>query len=107
MAVTVSEPLNTVYLMTPGVPFPVHDIDAILTRPNWQARAACGDQPPNVFFPERGQPTRPAVAICRTYAVRPECLEFAMADSSLTGIWGGTSERQRRQMRRQARQGTG
>ena len=30
-----------------------------------------------------------------------ECLEFALADLTIIGLWGGTDDAERRQMRRQ------
>jgi WhiB family transcriptional regulator, redox-sensing transcriptional regulator len=39
---------------------------------------------------------------CARAAVRPECLEAVLADESLVGLWGGTNERERREMRRGA-----
>ena len=38
--------------------------------------------------------------LCDTCPVRRECLEFALADESLTGLWGGTTDMERRLMRR-------
>jgi hypothetical protein len=31
--------------------------------------------------------------------VRQECLDFALADDSLTGLWGGTTDTERQQIR--------
>ena len=31
---------------------------------------------------------------------REECLAYALADKDLVGMWGGTTERERREMRR-------
>ena len=39
--------------------------------------------------------------------MRPECLEYALANEDLAGVWGGTTERERRQYRhRQLRNST-
>ncbi len=40
-----------------------------------------------------------AKAVCAGCPVRAECLEFALANDERWGVWGGTSERQRRAMR--------
>jgi hypothetical protein len=34
--------------------------------------------------------------------VQRECREYAVADDTIVGVWGGTSSRQREQMRRAA-----
>jgi WhiB family redox-sensing transcriptional regulator len=38
--------------------------------------------------------------LCATCPVRVECLEYALADESLTGLWGGTTDTERRMIRR-------
>jgi len=70
---------------------------------NWQAEGACRNADPNLFFPVRGASILPAIAVCSNCNVQPECLRFALEDPTLTGVWGATSERARRQMRSAAR----
>lgn len=72
---------------------------SLLQRPAWMAEGACRGQDPERFFPPRGTPTVLAKAVCANCTVTGECLEFALQDPSTPGIWGGTSERQRRKMR--------
>lgn len=67
---------------------------------DWRDLAACKGVDPELFFPERGDDTRPAKAICRGCDVRFECLEFALAGAEKFGVWGGLSERERRRIRR-------
>jgi WhiB family transcriptional regulator, redox-sensing transcriptional regulator len=57
----------------------------------------------HIFFPERGEDERPAKRICGTCPVKGFCLEYALAAGEKHGIWGGTSERQRRNLRRERR----
>lgn len=67
----------------------------------WQADAACAGAPnPALWFPTRGQATVLAKAICRGCPVRVECLDHALANGEKWGIWGGTSERERRKIKR-------
>lgn len=68
---------------------------------SWQARANCIGVDPDIFFPERGASTKEAKGICTACEVRPDCLEYALENSEKFGIWGGTSERERRRLRRQ------
>ena len=70
---------------------------------SWQAKANCFGVDPDLFFPERGQSTKEAKAVCAGCVVREACLEFALANHIAFGIWGGTSERERRRIRRQRR----
>ena len=71
---------------------------------NWQEEAACRDLPVDWFFPEAGANSwhdlRRAVAVCETCPVIEDCLKYALTFEAraLPGIWGGTSENQRRAM---------
>jgi WhiB family redox-sensing transcriptional regulator len=55
---------------------------------------------PELFFPARGASTGEAKEVCRGCVVRIECLDYAVAANEKQGIWGGTSERERRRVRR-------
>ena len=67
---------------------------------SWQGQANCVGVDPDIFFPERGASTKEAKAICAACAVREDCLEYALDNGEKFGIWGGTSERERRRLRR-------
>jgi len=69
-------------------------------RPAWQRLAACRGTDPNVFVVSVGQSTAAARAVCATCAVSEACLDYALSDPDLTGVWGGTSGRQRQKMRK-------
>jgi WhiB family transcriptional regulator, redox-sensing transcriptional regulator len=71
----------------------------------WRNRSACRDSDPDVFFPIGS--TGPALEqietaqrICTACTVRAECLEFALATNQEAGIWGGTTEEERRKLRK-------
>lgn len=64
----------------------------------WQDAALCAQIDSEVFFPERGQPSGPALRICQMCPVQRECLEYAL-QSNVSGVWGNTTERQRQRMR--------
>ena len=58
--------------------------------------AACAGMPIEVFFPPKGRTAsapRPVRSSCK---VQPECLDYARSMSDAKGVWGGTTERQRR-----------
>lgn len=65
----------------------------------WQDYANCVGVDPDLFFPERGASTQQAKEVCRGCVVRETCLEYAITHGEKFGIWGGESERSRRQMR--------
>lgn len=80
-------------------------IDLNDARYAWRAYGACArpDIDPELFFPERGQSTGEAKAICARCPVKDVCLEVALANGEKFGIWGGLSERERRRIRKQRR----
>ena len=80
------------------------DFTNIITPPAWMADGLCAQVDPDTWFPERGGSTREAKAVCRRCPVRAECLAYALANDARFGVWGGTSERDRRRMKRPAGQ---
>ena len=82
------------------------------TRPDtvsidsWRDAAACRSVEPDLFFPIGTTGTAvdhiaAAKAVCATCPVTRECLEFALETNQDSGVWGGTSEEERRKLRRQ------
>ena len=49
-----------------------------------------------VFFPGRGETAEAARQVCAQCPVRQPCLEFAVSNRIMHGIWGGLTERERR-----------
>lgn len=72
--------------------------------PEWVADALCAQTDPELFFPEKGEPARPAKKVCASCDVRAQCLAWALETQQRHGIWGGLSERERRPLRRQLTQ---
>jgi WhiB family transcriptional regulator, redox-sensing transcriptional regulator len=66
---------------------------------DWRDRALCAEVDPDLHFPERGAPTRPAKTVCAACEVRAECLEYALEHGEAFGVWGGLSEHERRRLR--------
>ena len=72
----------------------------------WADRALCAQTDPEAFFPEKGGSTREAKQVCNgnpdkdipPYPVRAECLDWALTTEQRFGIFGGTSERERRKL---------
>ena len=70
----------------------------------WRNDAACLDVDPDLFFPIGT--TGPALdqidrakRICRACPVRQRCLAWALELGAASGIWGGTTEDERRALR--------
>jgi WhiB family transcriptional regulator, redox-sensing transcriptional regulator len=91
------------WLMTPDAAH--HELSAfegLLGRPAWMKRGACRGLEPSAFVASRGNSVgkvRDAKAICGQCPVRAECSAYALADSDICGVWGGTTARERRQLR--------
>ncbi len=72
----------------------------------WRNDAICRDTDPDLFFPVGStgyalvQIDR-AREVCGQCPVRVECLDYALETNQDSGIWGGTSEDERRILRRQ------
>lgn len=69
-----------------------------LGLPPWMGKALCAEVDNDLFFPEKGGTTAPAKAICARCPVSAECLDYALTHEERFGIWGGTSERERRKI---------
>jgi WhiB family redox-sensing transcriptional regulator len=63
------------------------------------AYAACRDSPTETFFPTTGQNPDAARAICASCTVRDECQATAIGEPELVGVWGGTTEKERKALR--------
>ena len=73
---------------------------------DWREHAACRDTQPDLFFPVGTtglaiEQIEAAKAVCHECLVRGDCLEFALATNQDSGVWGGTSEEERRKLRKQ------
>jgi WhiB family redox-sensing transcriptional regulator len=70
-------------------------------RLEWWESAGCQEADPDIFFPMssagrgRDEAAR-AKAICAACQVRRQCLQFALATHQAHGVWGGTTEEERR-----------
>ena len=62
----------------------------------------CLTADPNIFFPEEytEESVAAAKAICTDCWVKDKCLSFAMANNEREGVWGATTPRERRNIKR-------
>lgn len=72
---------------------------------DWRDQAACLTVDPELFFPVGN--TGPALtqieeakAVCATCQVVDVCLKWALDNNQDAGVWGGTSEDERRSLKR-------
>ena len=73
---------------------------ALLVKYEWMADALCLETGGEPFFSTDSAITRAAKRVCELCDVKYECLEYALEDSSLIGVFGGTTERERKNMRK-------
>jgi WhiB family transcriptional regulator, redox-sensing transcriptional regulator len=69
----------------------------------WMAEGNCREVHPSLFFPSDGVGVDVARQICVDCPVKSPCLEYALRNRIDHGVWGGTSERERRRILRQRR----
>jgi len=64
----------------------------------WMQEGLCTQTDPEIFFPDRGEPTKPGKKVCGQCGVREQCLAYALENGEVIGIWGGLSARQRKRL---------
>ncbi len=66
-----------------------------LKAPEWMLQGSCRNSDAHEnFFPAKGESTREARQLCQGCPVSAECLDYAII-FNMTGIWGGTTLRER------------
>lgn len=68
----------------------------------WRSQANCRGKT-KLFYPKVGgtRQAQAAQAICRGCAVREQCLDYALENREMFGVWGGLTEPERRRLRGQ------
>ena len=71
---------------------------------SWAEQALCAQADPDAWFPDRGRTAAIALRICAACTVRPQCLDYALSGADTwggitTGIWCGTTPRERAALR--------
>jgi WhiB family redox-sensing transcriptional regulator len=74
---------------------------------DWRHRALCRDEDPELFFPigttgPAATQVDEAKQVCRRCTVVEPCLEWALETGQDAGVWGGTSEDERRVLARRS-----
>lgn len=89
--------LRRVVQVRPPRPAPL-----LLNHEQWMDDALCAEVDAELFFPEKGCSVRDPKSICRRCEVQDECLDYALREGLDHGVWGGTSERERRLLKKGA-----
>jgi hypothetical protein len=76
--------------------------NASIVAPDWDA-ALCRQTDPDLFFPVGiggavAAQNEQAKQVCRQCPVRVACLNFALDTGQTSGVWGGLSEAERREL---------
>lgn len=79
---------------------------------DWRELAICRGMDPELFFPIGADSSVAALdqideakAVCHTCPVMRECMGWALNVAAVEGIWGGTTEAERRALRRRRARG--
>jgi WhiB family redox-sensing transcriptional regulator len=72
---------------------------------DWRDEAACRNAEPDLFFPIGStgiavDQIDAAKRVCNACEASEACLDFALATNQESGVWGGTSEDERRKLRK-------
>lgn len=73
-------------------------IAELAQKPEWFQKAKCWGMGNDFFFPNKGTLSREQKEFCAECPTRAECLDYGI--NIRFGIYGGTSERQRRVLRK-------
>ena len=79
------------------------DEDWTLEPPQpWMANSICPSTDPELFFPPKGRGDRARWAkwVCQQCPPVNDCKTYALEHPELDGVWGGTTERERRKIRK-------
>lgn len=74
-----------------------------MSQTQWMDDALCREIDRDIFFPELGGKSIPAKLICHKCRVQNECLSYALSFTTILGVWGGTTEPERRRLKRESR----
>jgi len=67
---------------------------------DWLDRGACRGMSVDLMFPSEKTGSAAAKRVCASCSEREPCLTYALGHGDLEGVWGGTSEAERRKLLR-------
>jgi WhiB family transcriptional regulator, redox-sensing transcriptional regulator len=68
----------------------------LLKRPAWHEEALCRGIGPGGFVTSHAKLDDATAELCAACPVRQDCLDFALTIPELVGVWGGTTQAERR-----------
>ena len=69
---------------------------------SWMQKGKCRGLQTDIFYSEQGRRSiNTAKAICSECPIRQQCLDYAMRNQELYGIWGGHTEIERKKLRKE------
>jgi len=103
-----TDPILAIDASIPTIGQQVVDVDALEavdTTGQWYLQGACRGLDAAIFYPDpdAADDVARALAVCAGCGVRETCLAHALGRREPTGIWGGTTERERRRVLRRRR----
>jgi WhiB family redox-sensing transcriptional regulator len=66
----------------------------------WMNESLCKGNREVQFFSEVMDEIKIAKSMCKICPVAPDCLEYAVKNGEILGVWGGLSQRERRKYHR-------
>jgi WhiB family redox-sensing transcriptional regulator len=81
------------------------NVDLGDAKQRWREDAQCRGLDLRLFFPENdeGPEAEDARSVCAECPVVADCLAYALSAKESYGVWGGTTPRERRLIRRRSR----
>lgn len=76
-----------------------HEASLPEVRLAWPDDSMCAQTGSETFFPEVGNSVRDAKLACLGCGALQECLVYALENNKESGVWGGYSERERRELK--------
>ena len=72
-------------------------------RAKWMDEGACRDLKTDAFFGDTNSPKKSAVAkaVCSACPVRQQCLDYAIRNLEMFGVWGGHTTSERKKLRKE------
>ncbi len=62
---------------------------------DWMQEGLCTRRPDIDFFPGKGRRAAAAKVVCQQCSVQLPCLDYAIANEIVDGVWGGLSPQER------------
>jgi WhiB family redox-sensing transcriptional regulator len=87
--------------LTTRLPFNLSSV--IVSSLEWREQAACKNTTTSNFYPEKDEITH-AKKVCEQCPVKQQCLDFAIKNHEVHGIWGGMGYRSRLRYMKQLKQ---